>query len=500
MSKQAERLYNAITYIDEDIIEAAQERFAVKKTPSRVAIFSGIAASVACIAAAGVYAVTDMNTDTIEKLSVGFNSMPDTSALMLTEVVYPEMPQYPGENNYEPINPWTGDISKTQREAWWNASKTRSAYGMQCDGLEDFCANTIRTFLREGDENKIYSPASLFMALGMSAEITDGNTREQFLDVLGCDSIDTLREKVKALWNANYADDGMAKSLISNSLWLNNDITFSGSTIKLVRDSYYAQSFVGEPGDPAYDKMLQNWLNRQTSGNLENYVSGIKLDPLTVISLASTVDYCGKWVDKFSKDHTKPGIFHAADGDKECDFMHSRGNQVYYWGEKYSAITLALENNGSMMLMLPDEGITPGELLNDDQAMAFITGDHDKVGNHNVPEVMLSMPKFDISNSFDLSDGLKELGITDAFDFSKADFSPLTDFPEVALTQAEQAARVQIDEEGCRASAMTVMMSAGAALPQSTIEMTFDRPFIFAITGSGNVPLFVGIVNDPTET
>jgi hypothetical protein len=40
------------------------------------------------------------------------------------------------------------------------------------------------------------------------------------------------------------------------------------------------------------------------------------------------------------------------------------------------------------------------------------------------------------------------------------------------------------------------MDSAGEPGEEETITLTFDRPFLFAVT-EGNLPVFVGIVNNP---
>ena len=111
------------------------------------------------------------------------------------------------------------------------------------------------------------------------------------------------------------------------------------------------------------------------------------------------------------------------------------------------------------------------------------------------------MPKFDISAELDLKDALIKMGITDIFDADTADFSALTDGDSdgIFLSGIKQAARVQIDEEGCRASALTVGMYAGAPIPEDTVDLVFDHPFIFEIISATGLPLFVGIVNNPAQ-
>ena len=114
--------------------------------------------------------------------------------------------------------------------------------------------------------------------------------------------------------------------------------------------------------------------------------------------------------------------------------------------------------------------------------------------------VNMSIPKFDVHSSTDLNEGLKTLGITDIFDPSASDFSPLTnELEEIFLSKAEQDARVVIDEEGCKASALTVMIYCGAGMPDEQVDFILDRPFIFEIVSETGLPLFIGIVNNPVQ-
>ncbi len=99
----------------------------------------------------------------------------------------------------------------------------------------------------------------------------------------------------------------------------------------------------------------------------------------------------------------------------------------------------------------------------------------------------------------ELSPALKAMGITDVFDLNASDFSPMTDdVDEVFLSKVRHAARAAIDEEGVTAAAYTVMMMCGAAAPpDEEVDFILNRPFIFAITGTDGLPLFVGIVHQP---
>ena len=107
------------------------------------------------------------------------------------------------------------------------------------------------------------------------------------------------------------------------------------------------------------------------------------------------------------------------------------------------------------------------------------------------------MPKFDVGSDLDLKSTLAGLGITSVLDAEAADFSPLTGTDPVWLDQAKQIARVQVDEQGIEAAAVTLLEASGAGAPPEDPKicvMDLDRPFLFVIR-SGDVDLFVGVVD-----
>ncbi len=145
--------------------------------------------------------------------------------------------------------------------------------------------------------------------------------------------------------------------------------------------------------------------------------------------------------------------------------------------------------------------MSPEELLADSQVMEFLfSGEEWEQAAYRT--VNLSVPWFDVASDLDLISGLHQLGIRDVFDSARSDFSPISDAPEMEeaiITQAQHAARVKMDEEGCEAAAYTVMMTeeVSALAPGEEVDFILNRPFLFAITGADGLPLFVGIVNQP---
>ena len=67
----------------------------------------------------------------------------------------------------------------------------------------DFAGRTAAEIFA-GQENTVYSPISLYVALGMLTEITDDETRQQVLNLLGAADTETLRQQIKNLWISVY--------------------------------------------------------------------------------------------------------------------------------------------------------------------------------------------------------------------------------------------------------------------------------------------------------
>lgn len=424
----------------------------------------------------------------------------NTGKYQLAAAQYPQMAQYPDESKFIKLD---GDFDSEGFSEVFDAWQTDRRKQLDqsegyTDALDSYLRAVIPQLLTDGTgENKACSPINIYMALAMLAEITDGESRAQLLALLGSSDLDALRAEASAVWNANYCDDGAVTSILASSLWLNDKIDFKQETMDALAKYYYASSFRGEMGSAAFDRALQEWIDQQTGGLLEEQASGLTMDKETILALATTIYFRAKWAGEFSEERTSPDTFHARSGDVTCDFMHQGGTNTYYWSDRFSAVAKRLENSGAMWFLLPDEGVTPEELLADEATLDFLLSGGESAESKYLI-VNLSVPKFDIASDLDLTDSLKKMGIADVFDPAVSDFSPMTDDTEAYLSQAKHAARVAIDEEGVTAAAYTVMMAAGAAAPpEEEVDFTLNRPFVFAITGVDGLPLFVGIVHQP---
>ena len=359
--------------------------------------------------------------------------------------------------------------------------------------LQRFSDETAAAFFI-GDRNAVYSPVSLYAALGMLTELTDGETKQQVMDLLGVSDSEALRQWTKALWQQLCYDEQDSALRLGNAAFLNENMAFHKEPLDVLAEDYYASSYQLPMGSKAADKTIAAWLDQQTNDLLTEDTGAIKTKEIDLLRLYNTIYYKAAWRAEFSGGATEKDIFTAADGtEQRTDFMHiSLAGSPVARGKGYRCASLYLKDGGRMTFYLPDEGVTVEELL---QRENFLQEAEDLLVDALEVRVNWSVPKFDIRASLELNDALRALGVTDAFDKAAADFTPLTDTGAV-VSSVMQAARVRIDEEGMEAAAYTEIIvepTAAEPPPCSEEEMNLNRPFLFAIWKDG-APLFIGTV------
>lgn len=403
--------------------------------------------------------------------------------------------EWPDSDDYDTWEEWDAALDE------WNAEDAlrRETVTQAMSGVQSFFkAGNSRFLLTEKNENKIWSPVNAYIGLAMTIELTEGETRQQILDLFGAENTEELRKQVSAVWESAYRDDSHEICTLANSLWLEDGLQYNEEATDALAYHYYASVYQGDLGSTKINKAIAAWINNNTSKFLEESTKGIFLSPETVMALYSTLYFQAKWSDEFSESKNTEGVFYGPDGDTQAVYMNKKLKQMdYYWGENFSAVNLWLKNGSAMWFILPDEGKTVEDVLNDGTYMEMVLSNQWE--NSKYMKVNLSVPKFDVASTTDLSDGLKDMGVTKVFEENVAEFSALTADSPIYLTGANQSVRVQIDEEGVKAAAYLEMKGAGsAAPPEEIIDFVLDRPFLFVIEKE-NVPLFAGCVNCPED-
>ncbi|MBQ4105566.1 MAG: hypothetical protein IJC86_04170 [Clostridia bacterium] len=476
---KSNKLQDAISMIDSDLVMNAESRRRKSHT-YHLKWTMPVAAVLALVIGLTVF------------IGFGGNNSGVLYAYAVSLPEYPTMSQYPKNMLDTSYN--------DKYEAWRDSVDAQNEYRGAGVNLDSYIKNTVSEFLSvSSGENAVYSPLNIYMALAMLAETTDGTTRQQILDLLCAEDIDSLRTQAHAIWNANYRNDGLSSCTLASSVWIDDKLNYNSKITDLLSEYYYASSYYGDMSSKDYGEAYKQWLKEQTGGLLDNYITDSQFPPETIIALATTVYFQAQWSDKFKKSDTSEGVFHTETDDIACDFMHRTDqSKAYYYGEKFSAVCQELQGSGNMCFILPDEGVSVSELIKNEETLSFITSPKDEWNKCKYMKINMSLPKFDVSSNTDLTASIKRLGITDCFSMERADFSPLIENDNVFLSGINHGARVSVDEEGVTGSAYTEMFLAGGAMPlEDEIDFVLDRPFLFVITGTDSLPVFIGVVNNP---
>ena len=368
--------------------------------------------------------------------------------------------------------------------------------------INSFAYNTASQILKDKNENIMYSPLSLYYALAIVANGSNGETQDELLDLLNVDNKDYLAQQCGNLYRILYKDNDISKLKIANSLWLDNEIngnkvSFKKDFIDNAKENFYASLFSVDFSDEKTGETIGKWVSDNTNGTLEY---DFKPNSYQIMSIINTIYFYDEWYDKFNEEATKEDTFYVSDDAQvNCDFMNIQfDSSGFVKGNGYLKSSLGLKNAGSMVFILPDEGVCVNDLLATPEKIDEIFN----CGEYKSGEVIWKIPKFSFDTSLDIKESLEALGITAPFDMDNADFTGIADSDKTYISAIKQKTHIGLNEKGVEASAYTeISLCDGCAILEETqkAEMILDRPFIYGIKANNGNLLFVGVCNNPAQ-
>jgi len=361
--------------------------------------------------------------------------------------------------------------------------------------------------LKDEAGNLFLSPYSISVALAMTHAGSAAETARQMTETL---HFTLPADRLHAAFNA-YSLDLQARAhaetegtpfelSLANSLWGQKDFPFRPEFLDVLATNYGAgMRLVDYAADPEGARQAINgWVSDETRKKIQDLIPEGAIDGMTRLVLANAIYFKAGWRDPFDASATSPEDFHRLDGSTvEVPMMHQEESLGYAAGEGVQALELPyVSGDMSMLILLPDEGRFEAfqDGLSAQTLEAILSG-------LSYRPVVLSLPKFTYVSAFSLNDALKELGMADAFDPDKADFSGMDGARDLYISNVLHKAFVAVDEKGTEAAAATaVIMEVTSAPIDQPMVVTVDRPFIYLIrdTRTGSV-LFLGRVLDPSK-
>ena len=211
--------------------------------------------------------------------------------------------------------------------------------------------------------------------------------------------------------------------------------------------------------------------------------------------LVNALAFEADWAEQYREHQIRPGVFHAEGGELEAELMYSE-ESVYLEGEGFTGFMKPYEGGRyAFAALLPDED---GSL---DTMLGSLTGEELAAALEGAEDtaVETATPKFSGESSFELSEALKALGMTDAFDGALADFGGMGESAQgnIFINRVLHKTFIEVDGLGTRAGAATAveMAAEGDMVVEDVKRVYLDRPFAYMIVDTQyNVPLFFGVV------
>lgn len=354
----------------------------------------------------------------------------------------------------------------------------------------DFSLRLFRESFEQG-KNTLISPMSVLYALGMTANGASGETLTQMEAVFGM-NLDTLNRNLMSI------NEGSDFLKLANSIWFRDDPSFTvnGDFLQTNADHYGAGIYKA-PFDEGTCKEINDWVSDHTDGMVKNILDRIPED--AVMYLINALAFEAKWEEIYRETAIREGTFTTAQGiARTVEMMHSE--EKLYLEDDYATGFIKYYEGGryAFAALLPNEGITLEEYLE------TLTGDglYDLLSNPCEAEVRASMPKFQAEYDIEMSDVLKEMGMTDAFNSSTADFSGIgsSDMGNLYISRVLHKTQINVDGLGTKAGAATVVEIANesAAEEPDFYVVNLDRPFLYMVIDTyWNMPIFMGTMVDP---
>ncbi|XP_030072417.1 glia-derived nexin [Microcaecilia unicolor] len=349
------------------------------------------------------------------------------------------------------------------------------------------------------EENVVVSPRGIASLLGMLQFGADGKTKKQLATVMRYRMHDVgkiLKKNNKAITSRKNKDIVTT----ANAVFVKSGFKMEVPFVTRNKDVFHSEVRSLDFEDKTVaSSTINQWVKNKTKGMIENLVSPDIMDGgLTRLMLVNAMYFKGQWKSRFQPENTKKRNFNGPNGKvyqvpmlAQLSVFRS-GSASTPSGLWYNVIELPYYDGSlSMLIAIPTEESTPLSAI----IPHISTKTIQSWMTMTQKRVQVILPKFSAEAETDLKEPLKNLGIMDMFDQSKANFAKITRTEHLHVSHILQKTKIEVNEDGTKASSATTAILIARSSPPWFIV---DRPFLFFIrhNPTGAV-LFMGQINKP---
>ncbi len=355
--------------------------------------------------------------------------------------------------------------------------------------------------LAQNKGNLCVAPHSISTALAMTYAGARGDTEKQMAKVLHF-SLDQNRlhpgfAALEAPLRALQAT-GDVELRVANALWPQKGHPFRSEFLDVTKRYYGAAiecvDFV--KAREAARKKINTWAKQETKDRIPELIPPGLFTDWTRLVLTNAIYFKGNWQSQFEAKRTTMAPFRIAAGKSAKVPMMVQDRKFRYMEEdNVQVLELPYVGNAlSMIVLLPKRVGGLGDL----EASLSTQNLSKWLGRLRETTVQTQLPKFKLSSKLKLADTLVSMGMSDAFDMKKADFSGMDGRRWLYISAVVHETFVTVNEEGSEAAGATAVVMKLRSRPPARAVFHANHPFVFVIrhNPSGSL-LFVGRVVDP---
>jgi len=371
----------------------------------------------------------------------------------------------------------------------------RSGFDEKLKQDNNFAFDLLKTTNKYNNKPNLFiSPLSVSMALNMTLNGANGETREEMLTALRVNgyNVDEINEYSKTLREALINIDPSSVFTMANSIWYKLNLSVKSNFIETNRTNYNAEIKEVDFLNPNTLKQINSWCAYNTNNKIPKVLDYIPGN--AVMYLINAIYFKGIWKYEFDKKDTRKEIFTNSNQQKQEVQMMKQNSSLYYSADSNCQyLELPYGNEAfSMVLMLPHENRTTDDIIDNLNSKTW----NSALSGMRERKINLELPRFKTEGNYGLHEKiLPEMGMKRAFG-ADADFSNIADDMSLAISRIIHKTMVEVNEEGSEAAAVTVVEifeSTGIVKP----EFKVNKPFLFAIKEkSTGVIIFIGKIGE----
>lgn len=368
------------------------------------------------------------------------------------------------------------------------------------DAVLDFTSKIYNKVDKARDDFS-FSPLGLYSNLDIvSLASDDALVGQEFDSLLG--DRDMRRSNYRSMYQSDFFANDYGTMQMYNGVFQSKEYDYNQNFVDDL-SRFYTESYqIDFSNENDIDKVL-SWVDQKVDSQNFMNKEDLQIDEDSAILFLSTLYFNNEWNSKFSTSQSYEDSFMLDDGSTiETTFMTHVYRGDIHINDDFVSVFDYYQNGFKINYIVP-KSLDGGDIISlTDENVIF-----DKSINMDDAIIDLSVPRFKSSCMIDFTDVLKELGLVKVFEEDSQAlnhaFDNLGSDYSAYLSYTKQKNEVSFDEDGSEVKSVTFSMgnmtTTSKPDDQNIYSVKLNQKFIYVIYDSNDLPVYVGIVNNPKK-